>query len=92
MKLRKRRKKKDNERDARNSSTSDKSREIIGRVSREEKAHGTCRVAFGRNPMELKCFNPYTPLFMLPQWIQTSGALAAIAVKAGDREDAKDGR
>ena len=79
-------------REARHVSTEDKFRVIIARVRRGEKACVTCRVALGRNPIEFKCFKPYTPLFMLPQWIQTSGALAAISVKAGDREDANDGR
>ena len=38
-----------------------------------------------------RCFNPYTPLFMLPQWIHTSGALAAIAVKAGVIDGGREG-
>lgn len=56
------------------------------------KARGTCRVALGRKPMVFRSFKPYTPLFMLPQWIHTSGVLAAIAVKAGWVENIEERR
>lgn len=45
-------------------------------------SYHTCRVALGLNPMVPSAFRPYTPLFMYPQWIHTSGFRAAISVNA----------
>jgi hypothetical protein len=45
-------------------------------------SYHTCRVALGLNPMVLSTFRPYTPLFMYPQWIHTSGFRAAMSVNA----------
>ena len=45
-------------------------------------SYHTCRVALGLNPMVPSAFRPYTPLFMYPQWIHTSGFRAAMSVNA----------